>query len=65
MDSSYLLKKLYRTLILVTVLAISGNQPVHSHGGGLDSSGCHHNKKLASVIAAAVEIHQNKKVLVS
>ncbi len=45
MDSSYLSKNIYRTLILVIVLAISGNQPVHSHGGGLDSSGYHHNKK--------------------
>ena len=45
MDSSYPSKNTHRTLILVIVLAISGNQPVHSHGGGLDASGCHNNSK--------------------
>lgn len=35
----------YLLFVIATVFYISGTNDVWAHGGGLDSYGCHHNRK--------------------
>lgn len=37
--------KKYLRLTIVMAFCFSGAGPVWAHGGGLDSYGCHHNRK--------------------